>query len=99
MRASDTRTMSRTPCWTSFFGTGSIPHSGMPGPPSGPPFLSTSNAGSVHVEIVAVDARGHVVVVLEYHGAAGVLEQLGARGADLDHGAVRCQVATQHDNT
>ena len=33
--------MSRTPAFTSFFGIGSMPHSGMPGPPLGPAFLST----------------------------------------------------------
>jgi hypothetical protein len=34
--------MSRTPFLSSFFGIGSCPHSGMPGPPSGPAFFSTS---------------------------------------------------------
>ena len=34
--------MSLTPCFTSFFGIGSMPHSGKPGPPSGPAFFSTS---------------------------------------------------------
>ena len=33
--------MSRCPSFTSVFGKGSIPHSGIPGPPSGPAFLST----------------------------------------------------------
>ena len=47
MRASDTRTMSRTPCASSFFGIGSMPHSGMPGPPSGPAFWSTSTESAV----------------------------------------------------
>ncbi len=45
--------MSRTPCFRSFFGIGSCPHSGMPGAPRGPAFCSTmtespstSSAGS-----------------------------------------------------
>ncbi len=33
--------MSRTPCFSSFFGIGIMPHSGMPGPPTGPQFFST----------------------------------------------------------
>ena len=33
--------MSFTPCLMSFFGMGSMPHSGKPGPPSGPAFFST----------------------------------------------------------
>ncbi|CFW45267.1 Uncharacterised protein [Bordetella pertussis] len=41
MRASEMRTMSRTPCLSSFCGMGSWPHSGMPGAPCGPAFCST----------------------------------------------------------
>jgi hypothetical protein len=41
MRASEIRSMSRTPCCRSFFGIGSMPHSGMPGPPIGPALRST----------------------------------------------------------
>ena len=41
IRASDTRTMSRTPSRSSLSGIGSIPYSGMPGPPLGPPPAST----------------------------------------------------------
>jgi hypothetical protein len=47
MRASDSRTMSRTPAFSSFCGTGSMPHSGMPGPPCGPPDFSTSTLSAV----------------------------------------------------
>ena len=42
MRASEMRSMSVTPWRRSLAGIGSWPHSGMPGPPLGPPFLSTS---------------------------------------------------------
>ncbi|MNC89761.1 hypothetical protein D3C83_57460 [compost metagenome] len=42
MRASEIRTMSRTPFFSSFFGIGNWPHSGMPGAPSGPAFCITS---------------------------------------------------------
>jgi hypothetical protein len=41
------RTMSRTPCFSSFFGIGSWPHSGMPGPPCGPAFCRTSTESAV----------------------------------------------------
>ena len=47
MRASDSRTMSRTPCFSSFCGSGSMPHSGMPGPPCGPACFSTSTLSGV----------------------------------------------------
>jgi hypothetical protein len=41
MRASEILSMSRTPACTSFLGIGSMPHSGIPGPPCGPAFFST----------------------------------------------------------
>ena len=47
MRASEMRTMSRTPAFNSFCGIGSIPHSGIPGPPSGPACCSTSTESVV----------------------------------------------------
>jgi hypothetical protein len=47
MRASEMRTMSRTPCARSFFGIGNWPHSGMPGAPCGPAFCSTSTESAV----------------------------------------------------
>ena len=39
--------MSRTPCFTSLRGIGIMPHSGMPGPPFGPEFFSTSTWSAV----------------------------------------------------
>ena len=47
MRASEIRTMSRTPACSSFLGIGNMPHSGMPGPPSGPACWSTSTESAV----------------------------------------------------
>jgi dihydroxy-acid dehydratase len=41
MRASEMRIISRTPCFTSLVGIGSMPHSGMPGPPCGPALRNT----------------------------------------------------------
>ena len=68
--------MSRTPCLRSFFGTGSMPHSGMPGPPERAGVAQHQHRVGVAVEVVAVDARRHVVVVVEHHRLAGVLENL-----------------------
>jgi hypothetical protein len=47
IRASDSRSMSRSPIFSSFFGIGSMPHSGMPGPPCGPALRSTSTLSGV----------------------------------------------------
>ena len=47
IRASETRTMSRTPAARSFFGIGSEPASGIPGPPTGPAFWSTRTLSGV----------------------------------------------------
>ena len=46
VRASETRTMSVTPAERSLLGIGIWPHSGMPGPPLGPLFRSTSTTAS-----------------------------------------------------
>ena len=88
--------MSRTPCFTSFFGIGSMPHSGMPGPPFGPAFFSTSTWSARDVEIVALDLARHVVVVLERDRLAAMLDEplLGRRR--LHHAAVRREIALQH---
>ena len=39
--------MSVTPAASSFLGIGSMPHSGIPGPPCGPAFFSTSTLSAV----------------------------------------------------
>ncbi len=64
MRASEIRTMSRTPFFSSFFGIGSWPHSGMPGRAVRPGVLHDEHRVLVHLEIVGVDARPQVVVVV-----------------------------------
>ncbi len=46
MRASEIRSISRTPAANSFFGIGSPPASGIPGAPFGPAFCSTSTESS-----------------------------------------------------
>ncbi len=49
----------------------------------------------VHVEIGIVDPQGHVLDGSEHHGAAGMLQQLGARGRLLDHRTARREIAVQ----
>ena len=56
------------------------------------------HARRVDVEFICVDPRGHVVVVLEHDGAAGVLHELGIRGAGLDDRTIGREVAAQHDD-
>ena len=39
--------MSRTPAFSSFFGMGNMPHSGIPGAPTGPAFCRTITESAV----------------------------------------------------
>src|SRR5918999_3532079 len=55
------------------------------------------NAGGVDLEIVAVDARGHVAVVLEDHGLAHMLEKLRGSSCRLNDRTVRCERASHDD--
>ena len=89
--------MSRTPCASSFLGIGSMPHSGMPGPPSGPAFCSTSTESGVTGSVRIVDPRFEVVVVAEDDGRPGVAAAAADRdGGVLDDRALRREVAAQH---
>ena len=88
--------MSRTPWASSFFGIGSMPHSGMPGPPSGPASWRTSTESAVTGERRIVDPRFEVVVVAEDDRGSGVLEQPALRRGVLDHRAIGGEVAAQH---
>ena len=96
MRASETRTMSRTPCARIFFGMGSIPHSGMPRPAERPRVLKHEDGVGRHGKRRIVDPRVHVVEVTKHHCGSGMLEQPAIRGRVLDDGAVRRQIAAQH---
>src|SRR6184192_4677157 len=95
MRPSEMRTMSRTPACTNFFGIGSMPHSGMPGPPLGPAFLSTMTWSGVG-KIVTLDLARHVVVVLERERGPAMLEKALIRRRRLHHAAARRKVAGEH---
>ena len=87
--------MSVTPFCRSFFGIGSCPHSGMPGPPSGPAFLSTSTLSASTSRSGSSMRADKVVVVFEDDGLALVAMQPRIRGRRLDHRAVGTKVAAQ----
>ena len=87
--------MSRTPAFTSFFGIGSMPHSGMPGPPWGPAFLSTMTWSGVTSRSSRSISFFIVGVALEDERRAGVLEEALLGGGGLHHAAVRGEVAAQ----
>ena len=88
--------MSRTPALSSFFGIGSWPHSGMPGPPFGPPFLSTRTWSGVTSRSSRSTSRRHVVVVLERDRLAAVLQEALVGGGRLHHAAARREIAGEH---
>ena len=70
MRASETRSMSVTPC-QQLAGIGSWPHSGMPGPP---PDRSSGGPARVGADIQrgVVDSRRDVVDILEHEARAAM---------------------------
>ena len=71
--------MSRTPCFSSFFGIGSMPHSGMPGPPMRPGVAQHEHVVRRDVEVVVVDRRLHRRIVVEDERRPGVLAEAAAR--------------------
>ena len=90
--------MSRTPCFSSFFGIGSMPHSGMPGPPTGPALRSTSTCVGGDVEILVVDrapSSSRIVVEHQRRARCGASSS-GRAGGRLDDRAVGREVAAQH---
>ena len=82
MRASVTRTMSVTPRSSSGSGMGIMPHSGMPGPPTGPAPASTSTA-SLGACGVGAGARVDVVGAVHDVGRAGVARSDGVAAERL----------------
>ena len=96
IRESVTRTMSVTPARTSRAGIGIMPHSGMPGTPTGPQPASTSTGPRRDRQRRVVDPGQHVVVAAEHDGRPAVAQQLRRRRRGLDHRAVRRQRAAHH---
>ena len=70
--------MSRTPCLTSFFGIGSIPHSGMPGRRADPRCAGRAR-GSRSRRDRRVDARLEIGVVVEDQRRPGMLQEFRRR--------------------
>ena len=100
MRASETRTMSVTPWASSFFGIGTCPHSGMPGPPRGPELRSTSTVSARDVERRIVDARLRRRRRPRTRAPGRDGASSAARGgALLDHRAARREAAAQDGET
>ena len=97
MRASEIRTRSVTPCFSSLAGIGRCPHSGIPGPPTGPALRSTITLVGVAVEVGVVHPGREIVDVLEDDRAALVLQEGRLGGADLHHGAVGAEAAGEDD--
>ena len=68
----------------------------MPGAPSGPRVLQHQHVVRRHVEIVALDLARHVIIVLEHHRRAAVLQQALVGCGRLHHAAARRKIAVQH---
>ena len=79
----------------SFFGIGSMPHSGMPGPPIGPALRSTMTWSGVTSRSRIVHRLRHLVIGVEHDRRAGMLQQARLGGRRLDHAAVRREVAVE----
>ncbi len=72
-----------------------VAHLGHAGVALGAAVLHDHHAARVDVQVLIDDARLVVLQVLEHHGPAPVLEQLGRGGRGLEHRAARRQVAAQ----
>ena len=81
IRASVTRTMSVTPAAASLAGIGIMPHSGMPGTPTGPQPAEHQHAVGGDRQRRVVDPAAHVVVAVEDHRGPAVAQQLRGGGA------------------
>ena len=97
MRASETRTMSRTPAAGQLRGIGNEPASGIPAP-TGPALRMTRIVSGVMARLRVVDARGDVLRRLEDHRRAFVDRvSSGVAAATFIDGAVggqRCRART-----
>ena len=73
-----------------------MPHSGMPGAPSGPASWSTSTESAVTGSAGSSIRRLEVVVVAKDDGRTRVLKQPALGGRVLDDRAIRREVTAQH---
>ncbi len=91
--------MSRTPSFRSFLGIGSIPHSGIPGPPFGTGIAQDEDMVGSHIQIVPVYFLRHLIVAVENQGRAFMLEKARIAGRRLHHRAVGGQVSIENRRT
>src|SRR6516164_622448 len=84
--------MSRTPCLTSFVGIGSIPHSGMPGPPCGPALRRISTWSAV----TSRSGSSIAFFIDGYQRGPGMPEETRLAGGRFDDAAVGREIALQH---
>ena len=75
---------------------GSMPHSGMPGPPCGPALRSTRTMIGRDVEVLVVDGLLQARIVVEDQRRAGVLQEALVHGGRFDDAAVGREIAVQH---
>ena len=87
--------MSRTPCRSSFFGIGSMPHSGMPGPPDRAGIAQDHDMIRRNVEVGIVHRFVHLVVAVEHERRPGMLQQARLGGRRLDHASVGSEIAVK----
>ena len=83
----------RRPACRSFAGIGRCPHSGIPGPPTGPALRSTITLLASHSRSGSSTRAARSWMSSKTIARALVLQQGGVGGADLHHGAVRAQAA------
>ena len=88
--------MSRTPASSNRLGIGNIPHSGIPGPPTGPRPLEHQHRVRADRQVRVVDPGMKVGLVLEGECRPSMAKQRWVRGEGLDHRSVRCERAAQN---
>ena len=74
---------------------GNIPHSGIPGPPSGPACCSTSTDSLLTGSDRIVDSRRQIVVVAKHDGRSRVHEKIRIGRGLLDDRAPGREIAAQ----
>ena len=88
--------MSRMPFLSSAFGIGSMPHSGMPGPPCGPALRSTRTWSRVMSRFSSSIAAFSSGIAVEDHGRTLMDMEFRIAGGRLDDGARGREIALQH---
>ena len=96
IRASEIRTMSLTPVRGELHRDRQVARLRHAGGALGTGVAQHQHVVGGDIKRGIVDPQRHVFHGFEHHGAAGMLQQFGARRRMLDHGAARRQIAVQH---